>query len=88
MHVIEVLGTGCSNCLKLELASARAAEQAHVEVEIHQVTNTRRIRSYGVIDLPGLVIDGRVASTGRVPELEEISDWLLPAGPTRRRQPE
>ena len=77
MHVIEVLGPSCSDCLKLELAAARAAREAGVEAEIRKVTDDLRIRAYGVTSTPGLVIDGIVASTGRVPTSTEIAGWLL-----------
>lgn len=79
MRVIEVLGTGCSDCLKLELVAARAAEQAGVEADVRQVTDRRRIEAYGVFAPPGLVIDGIVASAGRVPSAAEIAEWLLAA---------
>ncbi len=79
MHVVEVLGTGCSNCLKLELAAARAAQRAGVPVDVRQVTDQRQIDRYGVLDPPGLVIDGGLASTGRVPSESEIAGWLRAA---------
>lgn len=76
MQRIEVLGPGCTNCLKLELVASEAAKQAGVEVGIEHVTDTRKILSYGVISTPGLVIDGVVASTGRIPSVDEIAGWL------------
>lgn len=79
MKVIEVLGPSCGKCLKLELAAARAAARTGVEVEVRKVTDDRRIRAYGVTDTPGLVIDGTVASTGRVPSVAEIARWLVAA---------
>jgi small redox-active disulfide protein 2 len=77
MHVIEVLGPSCSDCLKLELAAARAVAETGIEAEIRKVTDDRGIRAYGVTSTPGLVIDGTVASTGRVPSSAEIAGWLL-----------
>lgn len=79
MKVIEVLGPSCGDCLKLELVAACAAAVAGVEVEVRKVTDDRGIRAYGVTDTPGLVIDGTVASTGRVPSAAEIATWLLAA---------
>ncbi len=76
MHVIEVLGTGCSNCLKLELTVARAAQRAGIAVDVRHVTDQRQIDRYGVPDPPGLVIDGVLASTGWVPSESEIDAWL------------
>jgi small redox-active disulfide protein 2 len=76
MRVIEVLGPGCANCLKLELVAARAAREAGVDVDIRHVTDYREIAARGVMGTPGLAIDGVVASTGRIPSAAEIADWL------------
>jgi small redox-active disulfide protein 2 len=76
MRHIEVLGPGCANCLKLELVASEAAREAGIEVEIRHITDYRQIASYGVMSTPGLVIDGVVASTGRIPSASEIAGWL------------
>lgn len=79
MRIIEILGPSCADCLRLELAAAQAVRQAGVEAEIKKVADDRRIRRYGVVDPPGLVIDGVLASTGRVPKVSEIAGWLRAA---------
>ena len=78
MRTIEVLGTGCANCLRLELVAAEAVQRAGIEAEIRKVTDYRRILAYGVLSTPGLVIDGTVASTGRIPSVDEIAAWVSP----------
>jgi small redox-active disulfide protein 2 len=78
MRIIEVLGPGCGNCLRLELVAAQAAGRAGVEAEIRKITDERQILSYGVFSTPGLVIDGTVASVGRIPSVDEIVAWLSP----------
>ena len=79
MRVIKVLGSGCADCLKLELAAAKAAQQAGIRADIRKVTDERRVRAYGIVNPPGLVIDGTVASEGRVPSPREIAGWLRAA---------
>jgi protein-disulfide isomerase len=32
--------------------------------------------SYGIIATPGLVINGKVVSTGRIPRVEDIKAWI------------
>ncbi len=76
MKKIEVLGPGCHNCELLEKAAHEAVMMAGVEAEIVKVTDYRRIAAYGVMRTPGLVIDGKVVSTGRIPSAGNIAEWL------------
>ena len=76
MKVIEVLGPGCNNCNRVEAAAREAVAMTGVEAEIRHVTDYAEIASRGVMNTPGLVIDGRVMSTGRVPSASDIAAWL------------
>jgi len=73
---IEVLGPGCANCRRLEQVAREAVAMAGVEAEIVKVTDYREIMAYGVMSTPGLVIDGKVVSTGRIPTAGDIAMWL------------
>jgi len=76
MKTIEVLGPGCSNCKRLEAVAREAVGMAGVEAEIIKVTDYGRIMSYGIMSTPGLVIDGKVVSYGRIPSAGDIAVWL------------
>jgi small redox-active disulfide protein 2 len=76
MTVIEVLGPGCNNCQKLEANVREAVAQAGIEADIRHVTDYAEIAQRGVMNTPGLVIDGRVVSTGKVPTSWTIAAWL------------
>jgi small redox-active disulfide protein 2 len=76
MRKIEVLGTGCSNCIRLEKNAREALAMTGVEAEVVKVTEYAEIMSYGIMSTPGLVIDGRVVSYGRVPSAGDIAAWL------------
>ena len=69
---IEVLGTGCAKCNELEAKVKQAVAQSGKFVQIEKVTDLQQIMAYGVMSTPGLVIDGEVKSTGRVPGVDEI----------------
>ena len=69
---IEVLGTGCSKCNDLENKVKQAIAKKGGFVQIEKVSDLQKIMAYGVMSTPGLVIDGEVRSTGRVPSVEEI----------------
>jgi small redox-active disulfide protein 2 len=76
MKRIEVLGSGCPNCRKLEANAREAVTLAGVEAEITHVTDYREIAARGVISTPGLAIDGRLVSVGRIPVPGDIAVWL------------
>jgi small redox-active disulfide protein 2 len=76
MKKIEVLGSGCPNCRKLEANAREAIAIAGVEAEVRHVTDPREIVARGVMSTPGLVIDGKVVSTGRIPNAGDIAMWL------------
>ena len=76
MKKIEVLGPGCANCQRLEQNTREAVMLAGVEAEITKVTDYAQIMAYGIMSTPGLVIDGKVVSFGRVPSAGDIAVWL------------
>jgi small redox-active disulfide protein 2 len=76
VKTIEVLGPGCENCRMLEKNVREAVMMAGVKAEIRHVTDGREIASYGVLHTPGLVIDGKVVSAGRIPSAGNIALWL------------
>jgi len=73
---IEILGSGCSKCKKLEENAREAVKKMKVKANIAKVTDMDKIIECGVMMTPALVIDGEVMSSGRIPEVEEIEKWL------------
>jgi len=69
---IEILGTGCSKCNELEAKVKQAVAKSGKFLQIDKVSDLQKIMAYGVMSTPGLVIDGEVKSTGRVPSVDEI----------------
>lgn len=76
---IEVLGPGCANCVRLERNAREALAMAGVEAEVVKITDYGEIASYGILSTPGLVVDGRVVSYGRVPSANDIAEMLVGA---------
>ncbi|MBM3308042.1 MAG: TM0996/MTH895 family glutaredoxin-like protein [Candidatus Eisenbacteria bacterium] len=73
---IQVLGTGCPKCKKLEENARAAAEQLGGGFEIEKVTKINDIMGFGVMVTPGLAVDGKVKSSGKVLSVEEIKGLL------------
>ncbi|SHK01628.1 small redox-active disulfide protein 2 [Clostridium amylolyticum] len=74
--LIKVLGSGCTNCKKLEENTRKAVEALGLDATIEKVTDFKDIMSYGVMKTPALVVDEKVKIMGRVPTAEEIKKYL------------
>jgi small redox-active disulfide protein 2 len=74
---LEILGSGCANCQKLEAVTREAvADLAIDDAQVVKVTDMKDIMGYGVMSTPGLVIDGKVVSSGRVPSKAEVTSMI------------
>ena len=76
---IKILGSGCPNCKKLESLTRQAVEQLAIVAEVTKVTDYADIMAYNVMSTPGLVINEKVVSTGRIPSTAEITTFLTTA---------
>ena len=75
---IEIFGTGCYNCVKLEtLIDEVLKEIGKTDVEVVRMDDEQKIRHYISLDeIPGLLIDGVLASTRELPSRELLIQWL------------
>lgn len=76
MKKIEVLGPGCNNCVRLEKNTRDAIAATGIDAEVTKVTDYAEIMAHGIMSTPGLVIDGKVVSYGRIPSADDIAGWL------------
>lgn len=78
---IKVLGPGCKNCDRVELHTQQAvgqwqADHPEVKVVIDKVTDPEAFLDYGLLTTPGLVISGKLVSSGKIPAPSHIVGWL------------
>lgn len=73
---VKVLGSGCAKCHQLEENVKNALEQLGMDTTIDHVTDFSQIATYGVMTTPALVVDGKVASYGKVLKVEEAVKLL------------
>lgn len=76
---IKILGIGGERSKRLERVVRQAVEEMGVEATITEVRDMAKIVSYDILTTPGLVIDGKVVSSGRVPSKSEIASMLAAA---------
>ena len=79
MLTVKILGSGCANCRKLEAIAREAATEAGVEAEFVKVTDMQAIMAYDLLSTPGLVINEKVVSSGRIPNKTDVQQWLRAA---------
>ena len=76
MLEIKVLGTGCKNCIRLTEEAKVAVQELDIEAKITKVETMPEIMKYGIMRTPGLVINEKVKSYGRIPKREEIISYI------------
>ncbi len=79
MLTIKILGPGCENCKRLAYLAERSVTHLGIEAQIVKVTEYPEIMKYNIMSTPGLVINEKLVSAGRVPSESEIVTFLADA---------
>jgi small redox-active disulfide protein 2 len=79
MLTIKVLGSGCANCKKVEAIAKQAVANMGVEAEVIKVTEYADIMEYNIMSTPGLVINEKLVSAGKIPNEAQVTSWLAEA---------
>ena len=79
MLTIKVLGSGCANCKRLEQMTRKVVAELGVEAEVIKVTDPTKYADYNVMTTPGLVINEKTVSSGRIPSPAEITTFVTSA---------
>jgi len=74
---IKILGSGCANCKRLEQIARKVVDDNHIEAEFEKVTDYAEIMKYPILSTPGLVINEKLVSAGRIPTEDQIAGWLI-----------
>lgn len=73
---IKILGTGCPKCNSLEKLTRKAVNENGIEANIEKVEDIMDIMEYGIMRTPGLVVNGEVKVSGRLPSEKELKEIL------------
>jgi len=73
---IKVVGTGCPNCLKLEAICNEVVTENNITANIEKVTDVNQFGELGIMMTPGLVVNNKVLSQGKIPTKSTLKNWL------------
>jgi small redox-active disulfide protein 2 len=73
---LQILGPGCSKCVKLMEDAEKAAKELGLDYEIEKIKDIREMVKFGVMVTPALAINGKVKSVGRALNVDQIKKFL------------
>ncbi|MDX9691729.1 MAG: thioredoxin family protein [Acholeplasmataceae bacterium] len=76
---VKVLGPGCSNCKKVYQIAEQAIAELQKEAELIYVTDLVEISKTGLMRTPGLMINDKIVSYGRIPSVDEVKEFMMKA---------
>lgn len=76
MNTIKVYGSGCPTCKKLEAMCYDALQELNLDADIQKITDIQEIMKTGILSTPGLEINGRMISSGKLPAKETLKHWI------------
>ena len=76
MNIIKVYGSGCANCKKLEQMCYNALQELQIDASVEKVTDLQEIIKTGILSTPGLEINGKMISSGKLPTQSTLVRWI------------
>jgi small redox-active disulfide protein 2 len=73
---VQILGSGCPNCKRLEANAKEAVQASGIKADIEKITDIEKIMEFGVMMTPALAVNGIVKSSGRVLNKDQIIQIL------------
>ena len=76
MNIIKVYGSGCANCKKLEQMCYNALQELQIDASVEKVSDLQEIVKTGILSTPGLEINGKMISSGKLPTQSTLVRWI------------
>ena len=73
---IEVVGPGCGRCIATEKNVKEAIKQLGIQAEITKVSDVAEFAKKGVVFTPGVIVDGKVVISGKIPTVDELKEII------------
>ena len=74
---IKVLGPGCAKCQSLEKTVKDVVAALKLDIKVEEVKDMKQIMQYPILMTPGLVINGKVVMSGKVPSKAEVERYIM-----------
>jgi small redox-active disulfide protein 2 len=74
---IKILGPGCANCTNLEKLCKDVVAENAIDAVMEKITDYKEIMSYGIMSTPGLVVNGKVVLSGKLPTKATLVHRLM-----------
>ena len=76
---IKILGTGCARCHALEKTVKEVVNDLKLDIAVEAIQDMKKILDYKILMTPGLVINEKVVSAGKVPNKGEVESLITSA---------
>lgn len=76
MLAIKIVGSGCANCEKLYQLCMNVAAENNLDADVQKVTDTEKFADMGIWMTPGLIVNGKVLTQGKLPTKSTLEHWL------------
>jgi len=70
---IKIVGTGCPKCVELERRVREIVDAKGLDAQIDKISKIDQIAKTGILMTPGLIIDDKIKTTGKLPSIEELT---------------
>ena len=79
MLTVKVVGTGCVNCENLYELCMNITAENELEADIQKITNREQFAELGIWMTPGLIVNDKVVSQGKIPTKSTLEHLLMEA---------
>jgi hypothetical protein len=63
--------------LERNICALEKKQNPHLEIQ--KITEYAKIMKWPILSIPGLVVDNRLVSAGKIPSDQQLLEWLNPA---------
>lgn len=73
---VTIYGPGCARCQQTADIVERVLKGKGITFEIEKISDYAAIVAAGIMSTPGVSIDGKVVSAGKLPSASDVESWL------------